>query len=217
MYTHTHTHVFNIPFIVWMIFACQWNEHKKISCKIGRILQKIHWNPLQISKPNTLLSNCVNKFRSYKNVFYVHPIYKHVRGKLRSRLYNNIMIHIVAVTMTTYSANIRCVSCAVYGDGLPDANHFFSCPLGLLWWLIHAFTSGNFCRREVMRVALRDVRSLFILTFVTPRLRTVRYSENVAAKMDWTVFIAWVHAAGVLIQNLCTNVVKARDISRGPV
>jgi dolichol kinase len=64
-------------------------------------------------------------------------VYKHVREKLLSRLYNNVMLHILAVTMTTYNGNIRYVACAVclivYGDGLPDATHFFSCPLGLLW------------------------------------------------------------------------------------
>ena len=40
------------------------------------------------------------------------------------------MIHIVVVTMTTYSANIRWVTCAVcrivYGDdGLPGTKHFY--------------------------------------------------------------------------------------------
>jgi len=43
------------------------------------------------------------------------------------------MIHIVVVTMTSYTANIRCVPCAVcrivYGDRLPKANHFFFSPV----------------------------------------------------------------------------------------
>ena len=140
------------------------------SCKIGRILQHTSCRPLHIFKPNTILSKCINKFkqRFYKIIFYAHPIYKHVRGKLRSRMYNNVMIHIVAVTMTPYSANIRYVACAVcrvvYGDGLPDTNHFYSCPLGLLRRLIYAVTCGNFCRREVMRVALRDVRALGVFS-----------------------------------------------------